>query len=131
MRPGVFRTFIAAFIAFIASGACAETQERALPTSRGEVLLSFAPVVKKAQPAVVNVFASRVENMPVNPFYDDPIFRRFFGEGGPGGRRTALQTRQALPWRGKRGPSHRHKQIRSLHSMPQRAAGQKKRAARG
>jgi Do/DeqQ family serine protease len=63
-------------------------QERALPTSRADVLLSFAPVVKKAQPAVVNVFASRVENMPVNPFFDDPIFRRFFGEE-PGGRRMA------------------------------------------
>ncbi|HMK88737.1 MAG TPA: DegQ family serine endoprotease [Methylocystis sp.] len=65
------------------------TQERALPTSRADVLLSFAPVVKKAQPAVVNVFASRVENMPVNPFFDDPIFRRFFGEDRGGGRRTA------------------------------------------
>ncbi len=66
-------------------------QERASPQSRPEVLLSFAPVVKKAQPAVVNVFASRVEQAPVNPLFDDPVFRRFFGEGGGslGGRRIA------------------------------------------
>jgi Do/DeqQ family serine protease len=62
-----------------------------VPRSRAEIAYSFAPVVKKAQPAVVNVFASRVERMPANPFLDDPIFRRFFGEGGamPGRPNTA------------------------------------------
>ena len=60
----------------------------AVPRSRAEIAFSFAPVVKKAQPAVVNVFASRVERMPPNPLLDDPIFRRFFGEGAPG-RNTA------------------------------------------
>jgi Do/DeqQ family serine protease len=64
-------------------------QERVVPGSRTEALLSFAPVVKKAQPAVVNVFASRVEKTPPNPFYDDPVFRRFFGEHGMPGRQTA------------------------------------------
>jgi Do/DeqQ family serine protease len=54
----------------------------AIPRNRAEIAYSFAPVVKKAQPAVVNVFASRVERMPANPLLDDPIFRRFFGEGG-------------------------------------------------
>ena len=56
--------------------------ERVVPTSRADITLSFAPIVKKAQPAVVNVFASRVERMPANPLLDDPVFRRFFGEGG-------------------------------------------------
>ncbi|WP_425487343.1 DegQ family serine endoprotease [Methylocystis heyeri] len=68
----------------------APASERTAPQSRTEILLSFAPVAKKAQPAVVNVFASRVEKMPTNPLFDDPIFRRFFGEGGgPSGRNTA------------------------------------------
>jgi len=58
--------------------------ERVVPNSRAEIAYSFAPIVKKAQPAVVNVFASRVERMPANPLFDDPIFRRFFGEGGGG-----------------------------------------------
>jgi Do/DeqQ family serine protease len=63
----------------------------AVPKSRAEIAFSFAPVVKKAQPAVVNVFASRIERLPANPFLDDPIFRRFFGEGGgmPGRPNTA------------------------------------------
>ena len=58
----------------------AAAQSPAVPMSRAEITYSFAPVVKKAQPAVVNVFASRVERMPANPFLDDPIFRRFFGD---------------------------------------------------
>jgi Do/DeqQ family serine protease len=57
---------------------------RQLPASQADVVLSFAPVVKKAQPAVVNVYASRTDRRPQNPLFDDPIFRRFFGEGGPG-----------------------------------------------
>ena len=41
---------------------------------------SFAPIVKKAAPAVVNVYVrARVQTF-VSPFADDPLFRRFFGE---------------------------------------------------
>ncbi len=75
----------------IASAQAEAPDGPAVPKSRAEITYSFAPVVKKAQPAVVNVFASRVERMPPNPFLDDPIFRRFFGEGGgmPGRSNTA------------------------------------------
>lgn len=79
----------------MAAGALAETADGpAVPRTRAEIAYSFAPVVKKAQPAVVNVFASRVERMPANPFLDDPIFRRFFGEGGGGmpGRPNTAQS---------------------------------------
>ena len=58
------------------------------PQSPAQVRLSLAPVVKKAAPAVVNVYASRVETMPRNPLLDDPIFRRFFGGGGEEDRRV-------------------------------------------
>jgi S1-C subfamily serine protease len=57
----------------------AETAPKVAPQNPGEVRLSFAPVVKKVRPAVVNVYASRVETMPRNPLFDDPIFRQFFG----------------------------------------------------
>lgn len=61
---------------------------RRLPESLAEVLLSFAPVVKQARPAVVNVYASRTDKRPRNRLFDDPVFRQFFGDGGaprPGG----------------------------------------------
>ncbi|MEA2857840.1 MAG: hypothetical protein QOH98_2161, partial [Methylobacteriaceae bacterium] len=44
-------------------------QERAVPQTRAEVLLSFSPVVKRAQPAVVNVYASRTDPKPNNPLF--------------------------------------------------------------
>src|SRR3984885_4862829 len=61
------------------SAAEAQTVQKTVPQNPGEVRLSFARVVKKARPAVVNVYASRVETMPRNPLFDDPIFRQFFG----------------------------------------------------
>jgi Do/DeqQ family serine protease len=45
--------------------------------------MSYAPVVQKAAPSVVNVYAAKVVANR-NPFMDDPFFRRFFG-GGAGG----------------------------------------------
>ncbi len=69
-------------------------QERSVPQTRAEVLLSFSPVVKRAQPAVVNVYASRTDPRPNNPLFDDPIFRRFFGDGGSG--RPGGPTAQSL-----------------------------------
>jgi Do/DeqQ family serine protease len=65
----------------------ASAQDRRVPTSPTELRLSYAPVVQRAAPAVVNVYAARtVANR--NPMFDDPIFRRFFGmpgmPGGPG-----------------------------------------------
>jgi Do/DeqQ family serine protease len=72
----------------LAASSRSETLREA-PASRADVIFSFAPVVKKAQPAVVNVFASRTDERPRNPLFDDPIFRHFFGDQGngrPGGR---------------------------------------------
>ena len=42
---------------------------------------SFAPIVKKVAPSVVNIFSTRfVKERPVqNPFMNDPFFRQFFG----------------------------------------------------
>ncbi|MGL4290117.1 MAG: DegQ family serine endoprotease [Phreatobacter sp.] len=65
--------------------------QRQAPVSRAEVQLSFGPVVRRAAPAVVNVYGARVEQVR-NPFFEDPIFRRFFGDrgGGSGPRREEV-----------------------------------------
>jgi Do/DeqQ family serine protease len=66
----------------------AAAQDRVVPTSPAQLTLSYAPVVKRVAPAVVNVYAAKVvENR--NPLLDDPIFRRFFGV--PGGQREQIQ----------------------------------------
>jgi len=40
---------------------------------------SFAPVIKRVAPAVVNIGVRGTVAAPHNPFFDDPGFRRFFG----------------------------------------------------
>ncbi|MDP6603744.1 MAG: Do family serine endopeptidase [Rhodospirillales bacterium] len=56
--------------------------ERRIPESENEVRLSFAPLVRKAAPAVVNIYTRRVRrSRQAVPLFDDPFFRRFFGEG--------------------------------------------------
>jgi Do/DeqQ family serine protease len=67
----------------IAAGAAtpALAQDRRLPASAAELRLSYAAIVQRVQPAVVNVYAAKmVQNR--NPLLDDPIFRRFFGVPG-------------------------------------------------
>jgi Do/DeqQ family serine protease len=56
-----------------------ENRPRVAPKSMADVHLSFAPVVEKTAPAVVNVFTSRT----VRRTTGDPFFDRFFGGGGP------------------------------------------------
>jgi Do/DeqQ family serine protease len=51
-----------------------------VPKTTAEMQLSFAPLVKKTAPAVVNVYA----NKQVVPFYSrDPFFEEFFGQQMP------------------------------------------------
>jgi S1-C subfamily serine protease len=66
-------------------------QARQVPEARQQITLSFAPVVQKTAPSVVNVYGARVERRPQNPFMDDPFFRRFFGDGGFGLPREQVQ----------------------------------------
>lgn len=78
---------MAATLALVAGAAAmmrdvprASAQKRVPPPSREIAQYSFAPIVRKAAPAVVNVYVrSRVQAFN-SPFADDPFFRRFFGE---------------------------------------------------
>src|SRR5690242_3920462 len=57
----------------------------------GRFTTSFSPVVKKVSPAVVKVFTTTAPKQNSyqnsNPFFDDPFFRRFFGEESRGQQR--------------------------------------------
>jgi len=59
----------------------ASAQERRVPSSLNELRLSYAPVVQRAAPTVVNVYAAKTVAVQ-NPLLDDPVFRRFFGAQG-------------------------------------------------
>lgn len=52
-----------------------------VPKTQAEITLSFSPVVKRAAPAVVNVYSRKLARR-ANPFAGDPFFERFFREFG-------------------------------------------------
>src|ERR1700689_430820 len=67
---------------FVQGAQAQSAVDRQVPSSMGQLQLSFAPIVKRVAPAVVNVYAAHVvENQ--NPFMSDPFFRQFFGGGMP------------------------------------------------
>ena len=78
MKP--IRITAALFVAILLSMP-AQAQDRRVPASNAELKLSYAPIVQRVQPAVVNVYAAKVVQ-DRNPLLDDPIFRRFFGVPG-------------------------------------------------
>jgi Do/DeqQ family serine protease len=75
--------FAVLFLAVFAWPALAET---AVPQSQGQMQLSFAPIVKRTSPAVVNVYARSIQKQVDSGLLADPFFRRFFGEDGSFGR---------------------------------------------
>ena len=84
----MLRLLLAVVFALSSAAAFADATPKIPPQSPAQVRLSFAPVVKKVAPAVVNVYVSHVERAPRNPLFDDPIFQRFFGGGGDEGERV-------------------------------------------
>lgn len=68
-------------LACLASPSWADTK---VPTNRAEIQLGFAPLVKAAAPAVVNIYAKRVVDIASSPFDGDPFFQNMFrGFGKP------------------------------------------------
>ncbi|MFQ5488441.1 MAG: Do family serine endopeptidase [Gammaproteobacteria bacterium] len=68
-----------------------EIKESARPHSNGgAAVVSYASAVDAAAPAVVNIYTTKVIKRRSHPFFDDPLFRRFFGS--PGAPRQQRQT---------------------------------------
>jgi Do/DeqQ family serine protease len=61
------------------------------PISAAQLQLSYAPVVKRVAPAVVNVFSKRTVKSQVPPFMNEPLFRKFFGDQLKGLQRERVQ----------------------------------------
>jgi Do/DeqQ family serine protease len=96
----VFLMGVAAMLAGRADAQDAKAPDlRLVPQSALEVKLSFAPIVKQVAPAVVNVYASRKvvqQRRRVSPFFNDPFFRRFFGNPGQQLSRPQERVQQSL-----------------------------------
>jgi serine protease Do len=75
----VIAATLVGLIALAQSPAQAQSRIGAVPQSMPQVQLTFAPVVKRVAPGVVNVYARSVVQAPTNPLFSDPLFQRFFG----------------------------------------------------
>ncbi|MGH8243975.1 MAG: Do family serine endopeptidase [Steroidobacteraceae bacterium] len=71
-----FLAAIAAAAALAVSGPVS-AQTSVVPPAAAQP--SFAPVIKRVSPAVVNIAVRGTVAAPRNPFFEDPGFRRFFG----------------------------------------------------
>lgn len=81
----LFRLSILA-LALLSAATPAQAQEAAaLPQSREQIALSFAPLVRQATPAVVNIYTQKLVRQRVSPLFDDPFFRQFLGDAVPRG----------------------------------------------
>jgi Do/DeqQ family serine protease len=81
IRPRFTLLLLASALAVSALPASAQY----VPASQAQISLSFAPVVKKASPSVVNIYTKRVvrERVSVSPFLNDPVFGQLFGNSSP------------------------------------------------
>jgi Do/DeqQ family serine protease len=71
---------LAAWHLLLTGAPAAEAQQRVVPESPVAIKQSFAPVVKRAAPAVVYVYVQHTVQQIVSPFGDDPFFGQLFGE---------------------------------------------------
>ncbi|MCF1707964.1 Do family serine endopeptidase [Tabrizicola sp. J26] len=78
MPPRLIRASLALLL--LASPVLAET---AVPQSQMQMDLSFAPVVRSAAPAVVNIYTTRIVEDRQSPFVDDSFFSQFFRDFAP------------------------------------------------
>lgn len=86
------RLFCVSSMILVASQTMASVVSTQLPTSMQQIELSFAPLVKQAAPAVVNIYSTRkIRIREVSPFLNDPVFRHFFGNTFGG---AAIKERQ-------------------------------------
>ncbi|MHA6344771.1 trypsin-like peptidase domain-containing protein [Roseivivax sp. CAU 1761] len=76
LRPALF-----CILAALAAAPAPATER--VPESQAEISLSFAPLVREAAPAVVNIYARRVVERQ-SPFAGDPLFGDFFRNFAPG-----------------------------------------------
>ncbi|SLN18290.1 Periplasmic pH-dependent serine endoprotease DegQ precursor [Falsiruegeria litorea R37] len=75
----MIRVILPLLLLLTPAAAIAETR---VPASQAEISLGFAPVVKRAAPAVVNIYAKIITSGQPNPFFSDPFFQDFFGGFG-------------------------------------------------
>jgi len=89
--PSRFSRLIAAAI-FAVTVCALSTSDPAGAALPNDQMPTLAPLIKKVSAAVVNISTSGKEEAQRHPFFDDPFFRRFFGDRPEGPRQRQTQS---------------------------------------
>jgi serine protease Do len=89
------RYFFMSLVLVLAALILPQTVRAEVPDKDASELLTrlgdaMAKIAGQVKPAVVNISTTRTIRTPRNPLFDDPVFKKFFGEGpsGPQKRKT-------------------------------------------
>ncbi len=77
-RNGLIGAFMAFFILLAGDAMNLAQAQRQAPRTQAQLQYSFAPIVKRAAPAVVNVYVQSTGRV-ASPFMNDPFLLEFFG----------------------------------------------------
>ena len=96
-RFGAKGSPLPSIVTFAIAGFCPALaqQRKEPPPSRPAAQYSFAPIVKKAAPAVVNVYVRARVPTFVSPFADDPLVPPLLRRAVRHARKSACRTRWA------------------------------------
>ncbi|CCQ74578.1 DegQ family serine endoprotease [Magnetospira sp. QH-2] len=92
----ILRYLIPVVLAIFLLAGPAQAKPKWVPSDKAEMQMSFAPLVKHTAPAVVNIYTRKVVRTRRQlSLFDDPFFRRFFGDlgmpRGNGGSKKKIQ----------------------------------------
>ena len=79
------------FFLFLGYGHTVYAQQKTVPEKKLDVQMSYAPLVKKTTPAVVNIYTQKLVVDRVSPFGGDAFFEQFFGDALPKQYRKRLE----------------------------------------
>jgi Do/DeqQ family serine protease len=87
--------WILAFAVCVFASTSVNAQIKQVPQSRQQVQLSYAPLVKKVSAAVVNIYTTKITSSRRSlSLFNDPFFKRFFGENLDFGNQAPTKRRQ-------------------------------------
>lgn len=88
---------IYSFLVIFSLASPAAEAAKTIPTSKEHLTLSYAPLVKKSAPAVVNIYTKKkVTVQSPSLFGKDPIFQHFFNRNNPRGNITKERVENSL-----------------------------------
>ena len=91
---------LAMLVLFAPFGAGGQGVTAKIPQSREEIRLSYAPIVKRVAPAVVNIYTRKNVTSAVSPLLQDPFYKRFLGNRNqptqPGNRQPLRRKSSSL-----------------------------------